>query len=109
MLGFNLRKRLVNTFVKLQFHHIYGVSRFKRNVDATFGGVLLNINSEIGEQGKYNIKHLLVMPLRVRIIAIRNRLQKSERNVKASSISPRFISTDILAMVVLPFTVSRAK
>lgn len=58
MLGFNLRKRLVNTFVKLQFHHVYGVSRFKRNVDATFGGVLLNINSEIGKQGKYNIKHL---------------------------------------------------
>ena len=55
MLGFNLRKRLVNTFVKLQFHHIYGVRRFKRNVDATFGGVLLNINSEIGEQGKYDI------------------------------------------------------
>ena len=77
LLVVDLLKSFFGRLIELQFHDVDGVVRLHRNVCSSLGSMLRYENAEIGEQGKHDVHHLLIMPLVVGIIAVRHRLKES--------------------------------
>ena len=67
----DLLKSFFCRLIELQFHDVDGVVRLHRNVCSSLGSMLLYENAEIGEQGKHDVHHLLIMPLVVGINSFR--------------------------------------